>query len=43
MRDQRAIRRQVGDMTQKFSFYEDMSIEQNPRSASVSVTACRGR
>jgi len=28
-RDQRAIRRQVGYMTQRFSFYEDLSIEQN--------------
>ena len=28
-RDQRAIRRQVGYMTQKYSFYEDLSIEQN--------------
>ncbi|MCB6179365.1 ABC transporter ATP-binding protein [Rhodobacter sp. Har01] len=29
LRDQRAIRRQVGYMTQRFSFYEDLSIEQN--------------
>lgn len=28
-RDQREIRRQVGYMTQRFSFYEDLSIEQN--------------
>lgn len=31
MRDQRQIRRQVGYMTQRFSFYEDLSIEQNLR------------
>ena len=28
-RDQREIRRQVGYMTQRFSFYEDLSIEEN--------------